>query len=165
PDKIELLTTVPPTTGGSCCPGAEPTSGVLNQIPLIDRATVSCCSDTTQPAEASVPTSAIDATEGCCCCSCEAQPTEAHVPGPEIHGASVLGGLETSTFQIEGLSCSCEGQIVEKRVKSLRGIAAFSLNAITNQMKVSYDPSLISFPDIETTVKKAGATVVPVKSK
>jgi hypothetical protein len=48
--------------------------------------------------------------------------------------------VEIETFQIEGL-CSCEGQIVEKRVKSLRGIAAFSLNAITNQMKVTYDPS------------------------
>ena len=77
----------------------------------------------------------------------------------------MLGGLETATFQIEGLSCSCEGQIVEKRVKSLRGIVAFNLNAITNQMKVSYDPSIVSFPDIETTVKKAGATAMPVKSK
>jgi len=72
--------------------------------------------------------------------------------------------VEIGTFQIEGL-CSCEGQIVEKRVKSLRGIAAFSLNAITNQMKVTYDPSIVSIPDIETAVKKAGGTAIPVKSK
>jgi Cd2+/Zn2+-exporting ATPase len=164
PDKIELLTTVPPT-GESCCAGEEPLIRVLNQIPLIDRATVSCCSDAAQPAEASAPTSVIDATEVSCCCSCEAQPTEAHAPVPEIQGANVPGGLEIATFRIEGLSCSCEGQIVEKRVKSLRGIAAFSLNAITNQLKVSYDPSIVSIPDIETAVKKAGGTAMPVRSK
>jgi copper chaperone CopZ len=126
---------------------------------------VSCCSDAAQPAEASAPTSVIDATEVSCCCSCEAQPTEAHAPVPEIQGANVPGGLEIATFRIEGLSCSCEGQIVEKRVKSLRGIAAFSLNAITNQLKVSYDPSIVSIPDIETAVKKAGGTAMPVRSK
>jgi hypothetical protein len=46
-----------------------------------------------------------------------------------------------------------------------RGLAAFSLNAITNQMKVTYDPSIVSIPDIETAVKKAGVTAIPVKSK
>ena len=78
--------------------------------------------------------------------------------------ANVPKGVEIWTFQIEGL-CSCDGQIVEKLVKSLRGIAAFSLNAITNQMKVTYDPSIVSIPDIETAVKKAGVTAIPVKSK
>ena len=41
----------------------------------------------------------------------------------------------------------------------------FSVNAITNQMKVTYDPSIVSIPDIETAVKKAGVTAIPVKSK
>lgn len=113
---------------------------------------------------ASASTSVIDATEGSSCCSCEAQPTEEQAQVPKVSGANVPGGVEIGTFQIEGL-CSCEGQIVEKRVKSLRGIAAFSLNAITNQMKVTYDPSIVSIPDIETAVKKAGGTAIAVKSK
>jgi copper chaperone CopZ len=113
---------------------------------------------------ASAPTSVIDATEGSSCGSCEAQPIEAQAQVPEVSGANVPKGVEIGTFQIEGL-CSCEGQIVEKRVKSLRGIAAFSLNAITNQMKVTYDPPIVSIPDIETAVKKAGGTAIAVKSK
>ena len=39
--------------------------------------------------------------------------------------ANEPGGLEIATFRIEGLGCSCEGQIVEKQVKSLRGIVVF----------------------------------------
>jgi Cd2+/Zn2+-exporting ATPase len=164
PEGRIQLTTVPPATGESCCAGAEPSIGVSKQTPIINLATVSCCSVTAQPAEASAPTSVIDATEGSSCCSCEAQPIEAQAQVPEVSGANVPKGVEIGTFQIEGL-CSCEGQIVEKRVKSLRGIAAFSLNAITNQMKVTYDPSIVSIPDIETAVKKAGVTAIPVKSK
>ena len=164
PEGRIQLTTVPPATGESCCAGAEPSIGVSKQTPIINLATVSCCSVTAQPTEASAPTSVIDATEGSSCCSCEAQPIEAQAQVPEVSGANVPKGVEIGTFQIEGLCC-CEGQIVEKRVKSLRGIAAFSLNAITNQMKVTYDPSIVSIPDIETAVKKAGGTAIPVKSK
>ena len=164
PEGRIQLTTVPPATGESCCAGAEPSIGVSKQTPIINLATVSCCSVTAQPTEASAPTSVIDATEGSSCCSCETQPIEAQAQVPEVSGANVPKGVEIGTFQIEGL-CSCEGQIVEKRVKSLRGIAAFSLNAITNQMKVTYDPSIVSIPDIETAVKKAGGTAIPVKSK
>jgi len=73
--------------------------------------------------------------------------------------------VEIATFRIEGLGCSCEGQIVEKQGKSLRGIVAFGLNPITNKMKVSYDPLLVSIRDIETAVKNAGVTAVLLPSK
>ena len=52
--------------------------------------------------------------------------------------------------------------MVEKRVKSLKGVKSFSLNPITNQMKLTYDPSALSVQDIETAVKKAGAKAVLV---
>jgi len=80
-----------------------------------------------------------------------------------IRGANEPGELEIATFRIEGLGCSCESQIVEKQVKSLHGIAAFGLNPITNKMKVSYDPSIVSIHDIEEAVKKAGVTAIPLK--
>ena len=73
--------------------------------------------------------------------------------------------MEIATYRIEGLGCSCEGQIVEKQVKSLPGIIAFGLNPITSKMKVSYDPALVSAHDLEDAVKKAGVTAIPVKSK
>ncbi len=71
-------------------------------------------------------------------------------------------GLETATFRIEGLGFACEGAIVEKRVRALRGMATYILNPITNQMKVSYDPAAVSIGEIVTAVKKAGASAVLV---
>ncbi|MEN6516718.1 MAG: heavy-metal-associated domain-containing protein [Methanospirillum sp.] len=71
-------------------------------------------------------------------------------------------GLETATFRIEGLGCACEGAIVEKRVRALRGMATYILNPIMNQMKVSYDPAAVSIGEIVTAVKKAGASAVLV---
>ncbi len=68
-------------------------------------------------------------------------------------------GAVTHTFRIEGMSCSCEGQIVEKRVKALKGIRSFLLNPITNQMKVVCDPT-VSVEDIQKAVSKAGVKAV-----
>jgi Cu+-exporting ATPase len=82
-------------------------------------------------------------------------------PSP-VDNADTTAGLETATFRIEGLGCACEGAIVEKRVRALKGMATFVLNPITNQMKVSYDPSAVSIREIVTEVKKTGASAVLV---
>lgn len=71
-------------------------------------------------------------------------------------------GMNSAAFRIDGMSCSCEGQMVEKRVKSLKGVKSLSLNPITNQMKLIYDPSFLTINDIEAAVKKAGAKAVLV---
>jgi len=73
--------------------------------------------------------------------------------------------METAVFRIEGLSCSCDGSIVEKRVKKLRGVESFALNAFTNQLKVSFDPSAVTLSDIQTSVEKAGVKAVPQPTK
>ena len=52
--------------------------------------------------------------------------------------------METAVFKIVGMGCSCEGSIVEKRMKKLRGIESFLLNPFTNQMKVSFDPDAVT---------------------
>ena len=74
-------------------------------------------------------------------------------------------GLETANFQVQGLSCSCEGQIVEKRVKSLKGVKSFILNPITFKMKINYDPTLVTTEDIQKAVSKAGAKAVPLVTR
>lgn len=63
--------------------------------------------------------------------------------------------METVTFKIGGM-CSCEGPMVEKRLNKLKGVESFSLNLIMNQLKVVYDPSVISIADIEKAAAKAG---------
>ena len=64
--------------------------------------------------------------------------------------------METVTFKIGGM-CSCEGPMVEKRLNKLKGVESFSLNLIMNQLKVVYDPAVVSIEDIEKAAAKAGA--------
>ena len=73
--------------------------------------------------------------------------------------------METMIFKIEGMSCSCEGSIIEKRMKRLQGVESYSLNPITNQMKLTCDPSLVSIKDIEKAASKAGVKAVLLTSK
>ncbi len=155
------LASVLPVTGASCCSCTETTPVVSKPIPKTTSAVESCCSCTASLAEAPAPVA--EAAKSSCCCSGEAQPTGASAPVPRTNNANEPGALEIATFRIEGLGCSCEGQIVEKQVKSLRGIVAFGLNPITNKMKVSYDPSVVSIQDIEVAVTKAGVTAIPLK--
>ena len=68
--------------------------------------------------------------------------------------------MESAVFKIVGMGCSCEGSIVEKRMKKLRGIESFLLNPFTNQMKVSFDPDAVTMSDIQKTVEKAGVRAV-----
>jgi len=163
PERVltENLASVLPVTGGSCCSCTEPTPVVSKPITETGSAAESCCSCTASLAEA--PALIVEVTKSSCCCSGEAQTAGAFAPVPMTNDANEPGTLEIATFRVEKLGCSCEGQIVEKQVKSLRGIVAFGLNPITNKMKVSYDPSIVSIHDIEAAVKKAGVTAIPLK--
>jgi len=96
---------------------------------------------------------------------CEEKVIENEVPVTIISEKKGEGGLETMTLQIEGLGCSCEGQIIEKKMKLLQGVKTFSLNPITNQIKVTFDPLTVSILDIEKVVSKAGMKAVLIKSK
>ena len=140
PKPVPMETLASPVTGGSCCSYTGPTPIVAQPIPESCSASGSCCSCTAPIAEAPAPV--VEVTKSSCCCSGDVQPARASAPIPLIRGANGPGELEIATFRIEGLGCSCEGQIVEKQVTSLHGIVAFGLNPITNKMKVSYDPAV-----------------------
>lgn len=71
-------------------------------------------------------------------------------------------GLATINFQLEGLTCACEGQIVEKRLRKLKGVDRFSLNPITFKTKISYDPERVTIEEIQKTILKGGAKAVPL---
>lgn len=68
--------------------------------------------------------------------------------------------MDTATFMLEGLGCSCEASIVEKRLKKLKGVQDFVVNPFINRLKVSFDPSTVTISDIETAVAKAGVKAV-----
>jgi Cu+-exporting ATPase len=69
-------------------------------------------------------------------------------------------GWETAKFQLEGLGCSCEAQIVEKRLKRLKGVKSFALNPVTNRMTLTYDSASVTIQDIQKAVAKAGLKAV-----
>jgi Cd2+/Zn2+-exporting ATPase len=158
-DQTNLVPFPLPTLDlGSCCGGTAPGNGTA--IPNL-QAGNACCSASTDAA-ATVPfldfPMAVPQTSCCSGPDMSSQLT-VHDDGYE---PKVIEGMTSVTFRIDGMSCSCEGQMVEKRVKALKGVASFSLNPITNQMKVTYDPSAVSIGEIEAAVKKAGAKAVLV---
>jgi copper chaperone CopZ len=67
------------------------------------------------------------------------------------------------TFKLEGMGCSCEAKIVEKRLKTLKGVKTYNINAISNWLKISFDSSLVSTDDIKKTIAKCGITASPAK--
>lgn len=71
--------------------------------------------------------------------------------------------LETVSFKITGL-CSCEFKIIEKKIKNLEGVDKYSLNPVTNQLKVTFDKSLVTIEGIQKAVSKAGGKATPIKS-
>ncbi|MCX7749143.1 MAG: heavy-metal-associated domain-containing protein [Clostridia bacterium] len=66
-------------------------------------------------------------------------------------------GFTTINLQLQGLSCACEGQIVEKQLKKLKGVNSFNLNPVTFKMKISYDPALVTTEEILKAISKGGA--------
>ena len=70
---------------------------------------------------------------------------------------------EEVTFKLEGLGCSCEAKIVEKRLKALKGVKTYNINPISNWLKISFDSSLVTTDDIKKTIAKCGITASPVK--
>ncbi len=72
---------------------------------------------------------------------------------------------EEVTFKLEGLGCSCETKLVEKRLKALRGIKTYSINPISNWLKVSYDPTIVSTDDMIKTISKAGIIALLLNKK
>ncbi len=64
--------------------------------------------------------------------------------------------MEAASFRLEGLGCSCEVGIVEKRLKKLKGVQDYEVNAFTNRLKVLFDPAAVSVVDIQAAVGKAG---------
>lgn len=94
-------------------------------------------------------------------CACGTNMLGSKIPPSVVEESKDAGNLEAVTFRIDGV-CSCEAHMVEKRVKALKGVSSFSLNPITNQMKLNYDPSVVSILEIQKAVKKAGASAVQV---
>jgi Cd2+/Zn2+-exporting ATPase len=97
------------------------------------------------------------------CCACSGPEAGVPMPVPVLDEDLAPEGLASATFQIEGVGCSCEAQMVEKRVKALKGVKALRLDPIALQMRISYDPAALSVADVQKAAKRAGAIAVLVR--
>ncbi len=70
---------------------------------------------------------------------------------------------QETTLKLEGMGCACESKIVEKRLKALKGIKTYNINPISNWVKISFDPNLVSTEDIKKAIAKCGVTASIVK--
>ena len=72
-------------------------------------------------------------------------------------------GIETVTLQIGGMNCSCEGSLIEKKMGSLVGVKSYDINAVSKQVRISYDPSYVTIQDIIRSVSETGMNASLVK--
>jgi len=163
-NEQEVSVPSPFATSVASCACGEPKFRVSMPALVIDKAKDPCCCASEVPTmKVLFPTLPVVAPQGVCCSGVKLT-SKASAPAPIINETKGPDGLDSVTFRIDG-ACSCEGHIVEKRVKAMKGLKTFSLNPITNQMKLTYDSSAVSILDIQTAVKKAGATAVLVGAR
>jgi Cd2+/Zn2+-exporting ATPase len=71
----------------------------------------------------------------------------------------------TATLKIEGMDCADESEIIEKKLKSQKGIANFEINLMLEQVKISYDPAFLSTQDLMKIIAETGMKASLVTSK
>src|SRR5574341_1823657 len=72
---------------------------------------------------------------------------------------------QEKVFKIEGMDCADESEIIEKKMKSLTGVMSFDINLMTQQIKVSYNPSFISVQDMVKAIAETGMRASLVRAK
>jgi Cd2+/Zn2+-exporting ATPase len=63
---------------------------------------------------------------------------------------------ETATLQIAGMSCSCEAELIQKKLTSLAGVKTCDVNTVSKQVRVPYDPAIVTVQDILKSVSETG---------
>ena len=60
------------------------------------------------------------------------------------------------TLYLEGMDCAEEVEIIDKKLKSLEGIANYRVNLIDQSLSLAYEPTLISVQDIVKAIAETG---------
>jgi Cd2+/Zn2+-exporting ATPase len=59
-------------------------------------------------------------------------------------------------LHIEGMDCEDETALIEKKMKSLKGLASFRVDLMSQTLRVQYDPSLLSVQEIIKSIAETG---------
>lgn len=74
-------------------------------------------------------------------------------------------GIETVTLQIQGMDCTCNADLLGRKLNALAGIRGHEITPVTGQARVSYDPAVVSVQEIIRTVAETGMTASQVRSE
>lgn len=72
---------------------------------------------------------------------------------------------ETITLNIEGMSCSCEASLIEKKLGSLAGVESYDVNTVSQQVRVFYDPARVTVQDIIRSIPETGMNASLVQTR
>ncbi len=75
------------------------------------------------------------------------------------------GSLETVALQIEGMSCSCEADLIGKKLHSLSGVSSIEVSPVSKQAHISFHPSLVTVQDIIRSISETGMNASPVQGR
>ena len=74
-------------------------------------------------------------------------------------------GTETTTLYIEGMDCSCEASLIEKKLGSLAGVESYDINTVSKQVRIFYDPSKVTVQDIIRSIPETGMNASLVQTR
>ena len=115
---------------------------------------------------------AADRRRGASCCSAEPAPAQpccsgddAASPRPAITLPGETLGLETVTLQIQGMDCTCNADLLARKLTALPGVRGQEITPVTGQARVAFDPAVTSVQEIVRTVAETGMTASRLRSE
>jgi Cu+-exporting ATPase len=64
--------------------------------------------------------------------------------------------MTTKSLKIEGMTCAACAKAVERASKKVQGVTEANVNFATEKLSVNFDEAIVSIPDIQAAVEKAG---------
>src|SRR5674476_219225 len=65
-------------------------------------------------------------------------------------------GIESVTLQIEGMDCTCNADLLGRKLNALAGVRAHEITPVTGQARVTFDPATVSVQEIIRSVSETG---------
>lgn len=72
------------------------------------------------------------------------------------HKVEAEDRTKSAVLHIEGTDCEDETTLIEKKMKSLRGLESFRVDLMSEALRVQYDPGLLSVQEIIKSVAETG---------
>ena len=143
-----IMTAADRRSGASCCAPTEPWASSCSSGEATAPTTpASSCCQTAEPAASS-----------CCSGDGAASPPAATLPADGT-------GLETVTLQIQGMDCTCNADLLARKLTALAGVSGQEITPVTGQARVAFDPAVTSVQEIVRTVAETGMTASLVRSE